>query len=267
MGQFLRHEDARWSTFRVFFYDLEFVGPPSDVGGCFVWEMAVVDWLTGESIRRVVRPRAPPDAFPDSHGPRRVTAEIIEGMDPMGFDRGFLETYAWMRTRAGGAAILLVSHNNFRTDHPLLRLELARSGLHRGQFPMFFFDTLPFFRSKLPAVDSYSLGNLYRAFMGGPLEGAHRALADAAALRALVCKIARSPAELHGAVYPLDQTSMQTLPAIGAKTEERLIGIGVQSREHLAHLSRDERRIGGILRDLGVGRDRALAILGALAHR
>lgn len=93
--------------------------------------------------------------------------------------RKFVNKYA-----PRGSTVVLVAHNAYGFDMPIIQKECDRNGL-RIPTHWYFYDTLPIYRQVLPTDQSKKLGDLYqRAFSVG-LEGAHDALADSKALQRL----------------------------------------------------------------------------------
>lgn len=80
--------------------------------------------------------------------------------------------------------VVIVAHNAFGFDQVVLQKECDRCNL-RVPCQWYFYDTLPVYRRVLKPERSKKLGDLYIAAFGVPLEGAHDALADSCALKAL----------------------------------------------------------------------------------
>lgn len=82
---------------------------------------------------------------------------------------------------------ILIAHNAFGFDVPMLQKECARVGvLVPPEF--YIYDTLPIYRREFPDRSSKRLGDLYCACFGREMENAHDALADSIALQKLFLK-------------------------------------------------------------------------------
>ena len=79
---------------------------------------------------------------------------------------------------------ILIAHNAFGFDIPMLQKESARVGVSIP--PEFLvYDTLPVYRREFPLKNSKKLGDLYKERFGKELENAHDALADSIGLQEL----------------------------------------------------------------------------------
>jgi superfamily I DNA/RNA helicase len=119
-----------------------------------------------ETFETLVKPRVP--ISPGAAETSGIHDADVAGAPP------FEEV--WPRLRAFCGTDVLVAHNGYGFDFPILGRLVAATG---ARFDACTFDTLPLARDLLPA--SRKLGDLARAF-GVPLDRAHRALDDAKAL-------------------------------------------------------------------------------------
>lgn len=79
---------------------------------------------------------------------------------------------------------ILIAHNAFGFDIPMLQKESARVGVSIP--PEFLvYDTLPVYRREFPLKNSKKLGDLYKERFGREMENAHDALADSIGLQEL----------------------------------------------------------------------------------
>ncbi|KAH8054702.1 exonuclease [Aureococcus anophagefferens] len=81
--------------------------------------------------------------------------------------------------------VVLAAHNGDRFDHPILRRLVAKHAAEADLASALWFDTLPLAREAFPdrrGPGSHTLGRLFSDATGGPLGGAHDALADARAV-------------------------------------------------------------------------------------
>lgn len=88
-----------------------------------------------------------------------------------------------------GEVFYMIAHNCYGFDQIMMEKEFALNGMKLPD-NIRFIDTLPIFKDTFPAMDSYSLGNLYKFFYNGlEIQNQHRSDSDVHALRALVLDI------------------------------------------------------------------------------
>lgn len=100
-----------------------------------------------------------------------------------------------------GEHTILIAHNAFGFDVPMLQKECNRVGVSIP--PEFYvYDTLRVYRREFPLKESKKLGNLYNEFFGKEMENAHDALADSIGLQELFL------AELYEKFDPSDISTL-----------------------------------------------------------
>ena len=91
----------------------------------------------------------------------------------------------WLDAVRDDRPVVLAAHNGDRFDHPILRRLVAKHAAEADLASALWFDTLPLAREAFPdrrGPGSHTLGRLFSDATGGPLGGAHDALADARAV-------------------------------------------------------------------------------------
>jgi len=113
----------------------------------------------------------------------RVTNELVANKPNFGTVFPLFRKFIKNQTKRG-TQIVLVAHNAFGFDKPMLEKECSRFGL-RIPSTWVFYDTLLTFRKQFPDLVSKKLGDLHELRFGEPIAGAHDALADSQALQRL----------------------------------------------------------------------------------
>lgn len=134
---------------------------------------------------------------PMSEGASKVTGitdEMLEDADP--FAVAIKKFFAWMDTKRGKSDIVLVAHNGFGYDYPIMFSEMCRNGmnpyytLHKIGVSHLF-DSLKWAktigdhhlkRDPVKKRVSRALGSLHKSLLHCDFDNAHDALADCEAL-------------------------------------------------------------------------------------
>lgn len=224
----------------VFCFDLEFLGDiTADVHRCRIWEIGCVCMATGETYRCSVRPMMSHDQlwiYSDKAGPKKMDASALEEAVPLPVA---IELWSqWMRAQAakiGRVSALLVSHNCFRSDLPVLSCEMGRVG-SSFYVPTFFFDSLLLLRYALRGrgLQDFSLQGLSQSLTrSSSAPQSHRALSDALRLASVLTATGVS---LQGLVGQLGYIPLTALDGIGVSTCTALNKKGILSVRMLAEL-------------------------------
>lgn len=98
--------------------------------------------------------------------------------------------FQWLKCAARGRPVVLVAHNGFRFDFPLLQRELQRCSCDftLQDIADWFGDSLLASRTMFKGRASHALGALYRELFHHDIVDAHTALADCRALAAVCAK-------------------------------------------------------------------------------
>ena len=114
--------------------------------------------------------------------------------------------------------ICLLSHNGFRSDKKVFENTLIRYNIVDifQDMPLFFLDTLYYFRKIYPGLDSYSLANLYRYKFESEFKDAHDANVDVKILNTLLKSTKKN---INGAIYGLFSIPFTNVNGIGTFTD------------------------------------------------
>jgi len=203
------------------FMDLEFVGDiTKGASDCEIWNIGAVK-SSGDTTF---------DAYinVDTHYPTHpncveVTEEYLREHQAVDFSTAFQRFVDWV-----GPQAVLISHNAFRSDKPVLEGECTRHGV---TIPAGwrFYDSLLFLRSAIPCM-SYRLADVYQTVTGKKFQQTHTALFDAQGLKEILTII--PPQGLY--TYPKYLTPLQNIKWVGAACEQALVNAGgVRSVEDL----------------------------------
>ena len=204
-----------------FIFDLEFVGDIAKDGprGCRIWEIGCVCVDTGQAFRMALRPPVDNDILAKvAPGIKPISHAYLNKLQAVNQYDGFTQWTTWIREcceRTKKMSALLISHNCFKSDMPVIACEFGRYNMSFHQ-PTLFFDSLLFMRHVLRGkqVSDYSLQGIARA-LNIQRGQQHRALDDAYCLLVILqC----SPMPLSGpcASYGFLPTLM--LDGIGVST-------------------------------------------------
>lgn len=210
----------------IFVYDLEFIGDINNLQTCRIWDMSFLCVDTKERFCTVVDPdpslrEIPP---PAAKGLFPLTRNFLTEHEALPFEMVWPKVMEWIMKRSYGKYVILASHNNFSSDKIVLENHIKYSCC-----PIYFFDTLVFFRDALNTHD-YSLKGLVRLLLNKNHDNAHRAETDT--IRLYECLLAFNK-PLNGYVYPFHYNSLRVIKGIGASIEDNLIKNGIYHVEQL----------------------------------
>ena len=202
------------------FTDYEFVGDiTKGANNCEIWNIGAVK-SSGETTF---------DAYinVDTHYPTHpgcveVTEEYLAEHNAVDFSTAFQRFVDWV-----GPQAVLISHNAFRSDKPVLESECIK---HSVTIPAGwkFYDSLLFLRSQIQCL-SYRLADVYQTVTGKVFNSTHTALLDAQGLKEILDLV--PPHGLY--TYPKYLTPLQNIKWVGAACENALVTAGVRSVEGL----------------------------------
>ena len=229
-------DESLWQALcpNTFIFDLEYVGNTTAHRDCYIWEIGVVHWLTGAELCVTIDPKIRPLPAPFSVDFAQLTEKTLKERHAVDFHTAwhilttFIDSFL-----IESHNVLLVAHNCFKADKPVLEAATRREGIH---LPLnwFFFDSLLFCRAMLPKQTSYALKDIFETTMQASLQNAHSALPDARALRDILMHI--NPYSLSGTICPAYTTPLQSIKWLGASCENYLFMKNVRSIEQLMSL-------------------------------
>jgi len=168
------------------FFDLETngFGGSGSIYNCFHRIIQISARIHDHSFCTYVDPEVHiPKPSTDIH---RITNDDVAGKET--FYHAFAEFLRFVyKNTVPAEPTILIAHNAFGFDIPMLQKECARVGVSIP--PEFLvYDTLPVYRREFPLKNSKKLGELYKERFGKEMENAHDALADSIGLQELFIK-------------------------------------------------------------------------------
>ena len=225
-----------------FLFDLEFIYDVRHLQRCRIWEICVYSCKTSQMFHRVIDPNPKMSVFPEPplKSIPRLTRDFLTSENASPFSMVFPMVIEWVHEQlrqTPGAIPVLISHNTFRSDKPILENECKR---HKIPLPFnwYFFDSL-FFSRDCMHVKDYSLNGLYRHFFGRDIDNMHRAISDVYACREILQRLG----PLRGPMYPVYTTSLRFLDGFGSKAEQCLYQNGFFCLEDLIQMILRQMRI------------------------
>lgn len=214
---------------RTFVYDLEYVGVPNCLEQCFIWEIGVIHLVTGRQFSITIDPGIRPLPPPMSAEFVHVTETFLQHRNAVNFHYAWDMLCDWIKSFGVGNA-LFISHNNFKSDKPLLEIEMKRRQLSMP-IQWYFFDSLLYCRQAIPKQASYTLNDLYLSITGNNIPNNHSALPDAAALVQILYYTGLN--NIKGPIYIGYCTSLQVIKWLGPACEKSLFDRDIRSLEQL----------------------------------
>ena len=133
---------------------------------CKIWEIALHCPLTKKDLQIVVDPDPSCKTFdpPPSKDLFHLTRAFLRKQNAEIFGSAFLKVQEFVdeQLRATNRAVaLMISHNTFKSDKPLLEVECAKAGLPTP-IHWYFFDSLHYFRKhpRCRSLKNFSLGSV-----------------------------------------------------------------------------------------------------------
>lgn len=229
MGTLINQTDFQRFLPSTFVFDLEYVGVPNNLNRCYIWEIGVVHLITGRQFSITIDPGIRPLPPPMGEEFANVTEEFLQSKNAVEFGFGWNAFLQFIRSFHTGP-VLLISHNNFKSDKLLMEIEAKRRNLVLP-YSWYFMDSLLYCRKAIPKQPSYTLHDLYFNLMGKHINDNHSALPDA---QALVEVLYRTGVQnICGPIYPSFCTSLQVVKWLGPSCERALFSINIRSLEQL----------------------------------
>ena len=203
-------------------FDLEFFGDiANSIQECRIWEIGCVCMDTGDVFHVNVMPLLRHDMYKayTSNGEfTMVSHAFLKSANAVSLVHALHMWRRWMvdcATKAGKQSCLLVSHNCFKSDAPVLQQEMGSVNA-AFYMPTFFFDSLLFMRYALrgKGITDFSLRALSSQF-GATCNQAHRALSDSLQLARL---LSATPIPMTGIFCRADQLPLVVFDGIGVNS-------------------------------------------------
>jgi len=227
MGTLINANDFQRFLPSTFVYDLEYVGVPNNLNLCYIWEIGVVHIATGTQFTITMDPGIRPLPPPMGEEFANVTESFLQQKNATRFNFGWNMFLRFINSYSSGP-VLLISHNNFKSDKLLLEIEAKRRNLHLP-YTWYFLDSLLYCRKAIPKQPSYTLHDLYFSLMGKRIQDNHSALPDAKALMEVLYRTGIN--NICGPIYPSFCTSLQVVKWLGPSCERALFSNDIRSLE------------------------------------
>ena len=228
-----------------FVFDVEAVG----TNELHIWDLAIQNLCTGQMFHRYIDPCLDDYPLPPHEDLFHVTAEFLSQKGAVPFAQAVQDVLKWVHSIAATHYVFM-SHGCFVLDKPLIETEFGRQGLIVPP-NWYFYDTLPFFRSRFKKQPSYALNKLYTMLFKESIVKAHFAISDTVALRRMLLTCFNLPVvlpfhlatRLYGCYYPAFYTPLQRVRFIGTYNENLLVMGGIQCVEDLYMMLRQKCRM------------------------
>lgn len=218
----------------IFVYDLEFIGDVNNIKTCQIWDISILCVNTGETYNVIIDPNPNVKIFPPpvAEGLYNLTRKFLDGNNALPFSNMWPTLVRWVENRTFGGKAILISHNNFSSDKPVLENHML---VHGTTIPMnwLFFDSLHYFRDNISGTTDYSLKGLVNFILKTDHTGAHRAEADTIMLSNCIKYITDNKWNLVGPVYPCFYSSLRKLKGVGSTVESVFWQHGITCEEYL----------------------------------
>ena len=222
----LTAEDIHARQEDVFIFDLEWVGNVSDSPAtCKIWEIGCIHQKSGDTFRISIMPDLPGENFSDDHNgsdavPPVTRQSIAEDEHYATLKSGIVMWESWIRVYSPNP--ILISHNCFSADLPVLRAECIRVGIALDNWC--FMDSLAFCRYALRGTASaFGVYDICNALDINHEPHPHRALEDAKMLSNILRHIEESFNQtVCGTVTDLLSVPLQAISGIGHHTAAEL---------------------------------------------
>ena len=230
----LTADDIRRRNEDVFVFDLEWIGNVSDdPSKCKIWEIGCIHQKSGETFRISIMPDLPGDNFSLDHNgsdavPPVTRQSIAQDEHYATLRSGIRVWEAWIRVITEHP--ILISHNCFSADLPVLRAECIRAAIALENWC--FMDSLSFCRYALRGTAaSFGVYDICNALGINPEPHPHRALEDAKMLSNILRHIDEVLDQtISGTATDLLSIPLQAISGIGHHTAAELrLNPGVHS--------------------------------------
>ena len=229
MGTLMNEEEFMRMLPFAFIFDLEYIGTPNVLKECYIWEIGAIHYASGAEFSITINPEIRPLPPPMSEEFIQVTDTLLSSRNAVDYQTGWTLFTQWIYSRVPmNANILMIAHNNFKSDKIMLEVESRRHNIHLP-YSWYFFDSLLYCRKAIPKQNSYTLKDLYFNMFGKAIPNNHSALPDARAL----AQILYNKKGLFGPIYPSYCTSLQVVKWLGPSCEKVLFENDIRSLEKL----------------------------------
>ena len=220
--------------FEIFLFDMEFVGDVECLNTCHTWDLAAINFDSKITYQSYIT--IPLQDIPPPHeGCFDVSKSFLKQNQARSFREVIVDFLQWLATQVlvkNKQNVLLISHNCFSSDKPLLELEFKRYGIQAPN-NIYFMDSLHMLWDHMPKMTSYKLQDVYQSTYKKPMYNAHHAMTDVMALNKIFDTLWYMGKPIEGAVYPFYKTSLRNIAGVGKNTEWIMIFHGVFSLEQL----------------------------------
>lgn len=217
-------------------YDLEFIGALNDFQHANIWEIAAIvfekDYCREVQFSHLCHPIKKDEPFPSRHihaSYFNVTRKWLKDHHATSKKNAlnrFVEFICLQADIKQKKNIILISHGNMKADKIVLENECKRCEVILPD-RVYFFDTLPLFRSLYKKLGRYDLSYLQQYFkIETKLPDLHRALYDVGILHDLLRIVYTNDdivENLKGTVVQAYTYPLQNIRGIGTVTVSRLI--------------------------------------------
>lgn len=222
-------------------FDLEFVGDINKPSECDLWEIGAHHLGSNDYFHIVVDPGIK-YIPPPEEGCFDLTQQFLN-LHAVPLAVGLQQFVQWANRYR-----LLISHNCFKSDLMVLRGAFVKCGIECPGW--LFMDSLLILRRKLPSLENYKLGTIYKHCVGTPMMATHRAMPDTLALQQII--LATSPPSEKVFAYPMQLTPLQNVRGIGHACEMDLVRKGIRSVESLIEKILCEKASMDLWQDIGL---------------
>ena len=218
--------DIRGSSHNVFVFDMEWIGDVKTPKECKIWEIGCIHVNTGDGFRISVMPTLTGDNFSLDHNgsdavPAVTRASIAQDELATNLENAIRAWQAWVRVYTDSP--IMISHNCFASDLPVLKFECWRCGCEMDNW--LFMDSLPFIRYRLRGMcTNFRIIDLCEHLNLEIAPHPHRALEDADMLTQILqclCKNTDAPI-ISGFSTKMSDIPLQAISGVGHTTAKRL---------------------------------------------
>jgi DNA polymerase III epsilon subunit-like protein len=229
MGTLMTEEQFARMMSYTFIFDLEYIGTPNVLKECYIWEIGAIHYMSGDEFTITIDPGIRPLPPPMTDEFIQVTDELLQQRMACDFKSAWTQFTRWVYSKVPlHSNIIMVAHNNFKSDKIMLEVESRRYNIHLP-YSWYFFDSLLYCRKAIPKQNSYTLKDLHFNMFGKAIPNNHSALPDARAL----ARILYIKKGLFGPIYPSYCTSLQVVKWLGPSCEKVLFDNDIRSLEKL----------------------------------
>ena len=223
--------DVRERLPDFFVFDLEWIGDVCEnPGGCKLWEIACIHVQSGESFHSVIMPALAGKDFSNEHNGSTevppISREFILSMPNVSLRTALSQWSKWIDERSEHP--IMISHNSFKGDVPVLRSESQKCGSN-CMHNCLFMDSLSYCRFRLRGHSSgYGISDLCKHFQIPMERPPHRALDDTQMLKKILDTLQWDEfGYVTGIACTLFEIPMVAVNGIGSQLCRVLDGAGV----------------------------------------